>query len=52
VSALLRVIADLQEELFHTYGMSALDLQKVFFRAGISREVFEEFDLSDLEMGI
>jgi hypothetical protein len=51
-NVLLNVIADFYEELFHTYGMSASKLNEIMKRAGMSQEVIEEFDLSDLETDI
>jgi hypothetical protein len=46
--ALLRVIADLQELLVFKYGESDESVKYIFEQAGISKEVFEEFDLSDV----
>jgi len=47
VYALLKVVADLQEKLVE-YGEQYSNIKYVFEQAGVSKKVFEEFDLSDI----
>jgi hypothetical protein len=48
VVALLKVIADLQDRLVFEYGENYETIQYIFEQAGVSKEIFEQFDLSDL----
>jgi len=46
--ALMRVISELQELLVFKYGCDYSQIKYIFEQAGISKEVFEEFDISDI----
>lgn len=46
--ALMKVIADLQELLVFKYGHDYSQIRYIFEQAGVSKKVFEEFDLSDI----
>jgi len=48
VYALLKVIAELQEKLVFEYGEKMETIKYIFEQSGVSKKVFEEFDLSDI----
>jgi hypothetical protein len=47
VYALLKVIAELQEKLVFEYGENTEKIKYIFEQSGVSKEIFEEFDLSN-----